>query len=191
MAFFLKRIYVFFFLFCVASSAYADVKDPAWEKYISSQQEIQEAVYELAESLSIMEGDDSSLFDLNRDLQFAMIEQKSLRYYHLFQKHPERIVRDYGFASFIQFPWTDGDEEDLRKENKSYRRLSKQIKKEKQKLENDKNYSAMTEKIILLSETREYQKLEQRFFRIPTEVEKILLQQIQHFSYHEYRDAAR
>lgn len=186
-----KVIRYFLFLICMTSVAFAAVKDPAWEKYVSSQQELQEAVYELARSLSVMEDEDPKLFNLNRDLQFALIEQKNLRYYDLFLKHPERIVRDYGFSTFISFPWTENDEKALQKENRNYRRLSKQIKKQKQKLEGDKNYLGLTEKFVLLSETLEYKKLEERFFQIPAQVEKILAQQAQHFSYHEYQETAK
>jgi hypothetical protein len=191
MTLFSKIIPYALFLMFMSATVLADVKDPAWEKYVSSQREIQEDVYELAESQFLIEGEDASLFKLNRDFLLAMIEQKSLRYYYLFIKHPERIVRDYGFSTFIQFPWTESDETALGKENKSYRRLSKQIKKKKQKLEGDKNYTAMTEKIILLSDTFEYQQLEKRFFEIPMQVEKILAQQARHFSYHEHREVAQ
>lgn len=145
--------------------------DAAWETYIRSQKEIQVAFHHLVR-LYLHELKET--IEMSRDLELAKAEQKSERFYFLMKHAPERIVRNQGFGSFVNFSWAETDEEALRQESKTFRKREKKITEWQAKLEASPDFKKILQKLQELQPTPEYGRIQIRFRSVPQDVERLL-----------------
>lgn len=129
---------------------------------------------ELAQFLTRHQPDLQDLIALNRDLQLAMIERRSLEFQYLLKVHPERIVTDQGIARFANFDWSDQDAEELRRVNPAFAQIEERIKDLRQRNDSHPNWPALREAYQSLAKDPEYQVIYKRFQEQVAQAEKIL-----------------
>ena len=122
----LKSFTIFFSLFLCSQSFAETVKDPLWEKYVSS-----EVLFQIrwADLLIYKAPHLKDLIEIRRDLHLAKIERRTFRYYYLFERKPFRITRDDGLLNWMIFDWELHEEEYLNQSNDRYRYLTLRRKK--------------------------------------------------------------
>jgi len=158
-------------IIAACSLAFAEANDPAWDRYISSQKQVQVKThhYMKLEAPKLTE-----LFDKSLDLQLSLIDQKSVRFNFLLAHHPEEIERRQGFESFVNFPWTDEDEQVLEQANGEYRSLKEKIAKLTQTVESDPDFPQLKSQLLSLESNVKYREVISRFRFVPQEIESML-----------------
>jgi len=145
--------------------------DPAWETYIQAQKEIQVAFHHL---VRLHLHDLRKIIEESRDLELAKADQKSERFYYLMHNAPGRIVRDQGFEPFVNFSWTDEDEEALRRSSKSFRKREKDMLELRKRLEGRPEFQEILQKLSELRNSPDYVRIQARFRFIPRDVAQLL-----------------
>ena len=69
----------------------------------------------------------TEVIETQRDLQIAYAQRSCFRYEYLNNTHLELINRDDGYIEWLNFPWTDEDEQTLLTENAQYSELNSRI----------------------------------------------------------------
>lgn len=166
-----SKMMVLFFAVALFSAASPDrTEDLAWEKYITSQKKMQVAIHHL---IRLNHKDLSKVIDQSQELQLALADEKSVRFYDLLETYPDRILRDSGFDGFVNFPWTEEQTESLKRRSKDYRKLTKRIEKLK-KVYADPDFKRVENHLMQLQTEREYREILARFRFISKEVEELL-----------------
>jgi hypothetical protein len=109
----------------VTSSSTVDVS-AVWKDYTVAQKRFQ---YDLARLLTDEWPQLDGIAGLQRDLQFALIELKNMRFNYLMDYAPDRLVLDKGLRTFAEFDWTEADSEDLREIDTNYAKLERWVEK--------------------------------------------------------------
>jgi len=152
-------------------SATAAAKDMAREKAAAAQKRFQQDMYDMmASRWHHLEG----LTAMQRDLQLALIEAQTLRFYFLLQHHPEKIVRDQGISDFLNFDWSDEDDEHLRDDNSEYGELQKRIHKLRGRSDGHAQWPEAREKALSLQAEADFQQAMERLKQAFEEVEELL-----------------
>lgn len=169
----IRRIFAFLFLCLLfTSQAFAKVeKDEAWEKYVSSYKKLQVAFHDL---VRLYKPDLDQVINQSLELGLLMMDEKTKRFYYLLEYEPDRIVRNAGFRSFINFAWFDGDEKRFRKKDKEYRKLQDHIKEVKEKTEKNPDFPKIQEELRHMENDQRYMDVVARFRFVSEEVEKLL-----------------
>ena len=143
----------------------------AWNIYTDAQRHWQE---ELAEFLTRHQLDLKDLIALQRDLQLALIEKRSLAFQYLLKVHPERIVTDQGMSQFANFVWDEHDAEALKEVNPEFAHVEERIKDLRQRSDGHPQWPALREAHQFLAKDPEYQVIYNRLQEKVTQAEKIL-----------------
>ena len=143
----------------------------AWNVYTEAQRYWQQ---ELAEFLTRHQPDLKDLIALNRDLQLAMIEKRSLEFQYLLKAHPERIVTDHDMSRFANFDWDDHDAEALREVNPEFAHVEERIKDLREHNDGHPQWPALRAAHQSLAKDPGYQVVHRRFQEQITQAEKIL-----------------
>ena len=69
----------------------------------------------------------TEVIETQRDLQIAYAQRRCLRYEYLNNSRPELINREDGYMEWLNFPWTEQDEQTLLTENAQYSELNSRI----------------------------------------------------------------
>lgn len=97
-----------------------------WKDYTVAQKRFQ---FDLAKLLTDEWPHLVGVAALQRDLQFALIELKNMRFNYLMDYAPERLVLDKGLSTFASFEWTEADSETLREIDTNYAKLERWVEK--------------------------------------------------------------
>lgn len=147
------------------------VEDPAWEHYISQQKKMQSALHHITK---LFGPEYEPLLKQSHELELALAEEKTHRFYYLAENEPERITRDQGFAAFVNFLWTDQDQETLAENDQDYRSLERRIDKLSYEVQNDPDYEDLKERLESVKSNVRYKEVWARFRFVDKEVEEIL-----------------
>ena len=130
-----------------------EAKDEAREKAAGAQKQFQQEIYEMmASRWAHLE----PLLKIHRDNQIARSEAGTLRFYFLLRNHPEKIVRDKGISAFLNFEWSEEDEERLRKTSGEYRKLQGRIDELRRLSDGNRLWPEAREKFALFSKEEDY-----------------------------------
>ncbi len=159
----------------IASSAWAKVpKDVAWEKYISSYKKLQVAFHDL---VRIHQPELTETVNQSLELGLLIMDEKSKQFYYLLEDGQDRIIRNAGFRSFINFPWFEEDTKILRKKDREYRKIQKRIKELKEETEKNPDFPKIQEELRGMETDQRYMDVVARFRFVSEEVEKLLAEQ--------------
>src|SRR3989338_2430947 len=89
----------------------AGIRDEAREKYADAQKKYQSDLYALFLSKW---PDLKPIIEINRDLQVALVDSRTMKFYYMLEHSPDKIVRNKGVSTFANFDWTDVDNQALR-----------------------------------------------------------------------------
>jgi hypothetical protein len=154
-----------------SAEARLGLRDEAREKAAAAQQRFQQDMYDmLASRWGHLEG----LAAAQRDLQLAYIEAQSLRFYFLLQHDPAKIVRDQGISPFLNFDWTDENNDQLRADSPEYMELEKRIKKLRGRSDGHAQWPEAREKALSLQSEPDFQDAMERLKEAFEEVEELL-----------------
>jgi hypothetical protein len=153
------------------SSASSEKAQKAWTAYIQAQRQYQQ---ELADFLVSRRPDLKELILVNRDLQLALIERRSLEFRHLLATHPERIVTNQGISKFSNYDWTDEDGKDLRSTTPDYEAAINHVKALQRRSDGDSHWDALRAANRALAKKVDYQKIYDRFGHRTEAAEKLL-----------------
>ncbi len=169
-----KAAFLFIFL-AIASSALAKApKDEAWEKYVSSYKKLQVAFHDLVRLHGPELGE---VVNQSLELGLLIMDEKTKQFYYLLEHEPERIVRNAGFRSFINFAWFEEDNKKLRKKDKEYRKFQEHVKDLKEKTEKNPDFPKIQEELRRMETDQRYMDVVARFRFVSEEVEKLLAEQ--------------
>ena len=146
-------------------------QDEARQKAVAAQQRFQQDMYDmLASRWRHLEG----LAAAQRDLQLALIDAQTLRFYFLLQHHPKKIVRDQGISPFLNFDWTQEDNDQLRADSPDYGELEKRIKRLQGRSDGHPRWPEAREKTLSLQSEADFQDAMERLKKAFEEVEELL-----------------
>lgn len=143
----------------------------AWHVYTDAQRHWQQ---ELAEFLTRHQPELKDLIALNRDVQLAMIEKRSLEFQYLLKVDPERIVTDQGMSRFTNFDWDNQDAQELRQVNPAFAQVEERIKDLRQRSDSHPQWPVLREAHQSLAKDPEYEVIYDRFQEKVTQAEQIL-----------------
>jgi hypothetical protein len=168
------------FSFFFSAPAFAEpMHDAAWETYVTAQKKFQNAIHH---HLKLMFPELRELLEESQELQLALVDEKSMRFYHLLSETPERIVRDEGFSAFVNFAWDEEDDTRLLAEDKEYAALRRRIEKLRGEVLGDPQFALVEEKLSQFKETATYDEVRARFRFTSQEVEELLFAEKGHLS---------
>jgi hypothetical protein len=156
---------------CVSASS-ADTDDSSekvWEAHTEAQRQLQR---QLADFLITRRPDLKESVLLNRDLQLALIDRRSLEFRYLLAQHPEQIVKSQGISKFVNFTWTEANTDALLRTSPQYEPLRKRV----EQLRNDAapQGSALREAQQALANDAELQQIYNRFEQQEQAAQKLL-----------------
>lgn len=155
-----------------SAPARADVpKDTAWETYISASKKLHVAFHDLNRTYH---PDLTDVIEKSLELELAVLDERSARFYFLLERYPERIVRTNGFSAFIDSPWTGADEAELRETSSKFRKLQKRIGKLQNELAADPLYEESKNTLKRLESDPRYIEIAARHRFLSKEIEEIL-----------------
>jgi len=132
----------------------------AWAAYTQAERQYQE---ESADFLAARQTDLKELIFLNRNLQLALIERRSLEFQYLLVEHPERIVTNRRISRFANYDWTDEDAQALRRTNPAYVAAIDHLKDLKERSDRDSRWPALRAASQALAKEPDYQDIDHRF----------------------------
>jgi len=101
------------------------VRDEAREKYADAQKKYQNDLY----ALFLPKWPDlKPVIEVNRNLQVALVDSSTMKFYYLLKHNPNGIVRNQGVSTFANFDWTDEDTQMLRSADLAFTALDDRIK---------------------------------------------------------------
>lgn len=154
-----------------SAAARPELRDEAREKAAAAQQRFQQDMYDmLASRWRHLEG----LAAVQRDLQLALIDARTRRFYFLLEHDPERIVRDQGISPFLNFEWTPEDNHQFRADSSEYVELEKRIKKLRGRSDGHPQWPEAREKALSLQSEADFQHAMERLKKAFEEVETLL-----------------
>jgi hypothetical protein len=145
--------------------------EKAWTAYTQAQRQWHQ---ELVDLLFNRRPDLKEIILVNRDLQFALIERRSLEFRYLLAMHAERIVGDQGISRFANYDWTDKDASALRRSNPAYETATKHVEALQQRSDEHPQRPALREAYQALAEEADYQEMYGRFELRVKAAEKLL-----------------
>lgn len=176
----MKRI-LFLSLFVAAGSltfsSFAEAQtqpaasDAAWEKFISARRLYQIRLCELA---SARWPEYANFFAAHRDLQLAYIERRNLVFYRLQKSDPSRIVRNHGGEAFLNFSWSQEEEQNFLKTLPGYQGLNGEIRRLQANADKFKKRDELRDRFARLEIDPEYLLLMRDVTRSINEAEQIL-----------------
>ena len=169
-----QNAYYLVLILAVFGATAVAAQEPAWEEYISGQKKVQVKTHY---HLGLQAGHLKPLLEKSQELQLAMADQKSSRFYYLLGHHPERIDRDHGFSNYVNFGWTETDENSLVEQDGDYRQLKEKIEKLTEEVEKDPQWEALKYNLQALKDDIHYQEVISPFRFVPDRVEEILNRQ--------------
>ncbi len=98
----------------------AVTQDELWDKQSKAHRKWQ---IELAKLLVTKAPHLKELIEIQRDLQLVMLDMRDARYSYLLKHDPEKIIRTKGLSEWINFPWSEEDDADLRASSSEYMKL--------------------------------------------------------------------
>jgi hypothetical protein len=111
---------------------------------------------------------------LQRDLQISLNDARTLRFYFLLEHDPGRIVRDEGVAAFINFDWSDEDDDQLRALSLEYTALEKRIEELRRQSDGHPDWPQAREKAKSVQGQPDFQEALERLNGVWQEVEEQL-----------------
>jgi hypothetical protein len=125
-----------------------------WKDYIVAQKRLQ---FDLARLLSDDRPDLEGVADLQRDQEFAMIELRDMRFQYLLVFDPDRLVYKDGLDEFIDFEWSDADNEALRDSNPDYLKLERWTEMNAKRLSGYPGLVEVDDRLMMLQGDDRYQ----------------------------------
>ena len=110
-------------LLCMAmATAVSDdvLRDELWDRQSKAHRKWQT---ELAKLLTSEAPHLKELVEIQRDLQLVMLEMRDARQSYLLRHDPERVIRTKGLSEWINFPWSEEDDANLRASSPEYVKL--------------------------------------------------------------------
>lgn len=100
------------------------ISDPLRQELSAAQINFHRQIYTimLSEAPEFIE-----LLEIARDLQIAYIHRSDTRYEYLWHNHPQQIPTDGGHVDWVNFRWTDPDEQALSAASPAYVKLQQRI----------------------------------------------------------------
>ena len=164
----LLGLYLFVF---VRSRNAAPSLEKSWTTYAHAQRTLQQ---ELADFFINRRPDLKENFEVNRDLQLALIERRSLEFRYLLSAHPEQIVSDQGVSRFANYRWTEENQNALRHTSPEYEAARKRVEELSKRNEEASRKQSLHEAQQGLAKDAELQKIYQRFEEREQAVQKML-----------------
>jgi len=125
-----------------------------WKDYVVAQKRLQ---FDLARLLSDDRPDLEGVADLQRDQEFAMIELRDMRFQYLLVFDPDRLVYKDGLDEFIDFEWSDADNEALRDSNPDYLKLERWTEMTAKRLSGYPGLVEVDDRLMMLQGDDRYQ----------------------------------
>ena len=147
------------------------IQDEAREKYADAQKKYQNDLYELSVSKW---PDLKPIIEINRDLQVALVDSRSMKFYYLLEHNPSKIVRNQGVSTFANFDWTDADNKILRDTNPAFATLDDRIKELRASNDGHPIWPEFRDRFKSLSNDKEYLNITNSLNQTITEVEQLL-----------------
>jgi hypothetical protein len=142
-----------------------------WKDYTVAQKRFQ---FDLAKLLTDEWPNLVGVAGLERDLQFALIELKNMRFNYLVDYAPERLVLDKGLSAFAGFEWTETDSEALREINANYPKLERWVEKFTAELSEHPDFPEAERQIISLQHHDYYRSMVERYQARMVDIESAL-----------------
>ena len=125
-----------------------------WKDYAVAQKRLQ---FDLSRLLSNDWPELQGIAGLQRDQEFAVIELRNMRFQYLLAFDPDRLVYKDGLGEFIDFEWSDADNEALCVSNPDYLKLERWTEMNARRLSEHPNLIAVDERVITLQGDDRYQ----------------------------------
>ena len=125
-----------------------------WKDYVVAQKRLQ---FDLSRLLSNDWPELQGIAGLQRDQEFAVIELRNMRFQYLLVFDPDRLVYKDGLGEFIDFEWSDADNEALCVSNPDYLKLERWTEMNARRLSEHPNLIAVDERVITLQGDDRYQ----------------------------------
>ena len=164
----IATLVICFFLLTTASYAMEDI---VWEEYIKAKKQYQTA---LAELLLRQLPEAEEIIEVQRDIQFNMIEMRSEKFYFILKNYPEKLVADQGISPWSNFEWSEEHEKELIRTNEKYRQLKDEYGAMKKINQGHRQWSIVRERFPLIRETDEYQLLHKALLSSLAEIDEKL-----------------
>jgi hypothetical protein len=142
-----------------------------WKDYTVAQKRFQ---FDLAKLLTDEWPNLVDVAGLQRDLQFALIELKNMRFNYLMDYAPERLVLDKGLATFASFDWTEADSESLREIDANYAKLERWVEKFAIDLSDHPDFPEAERHIVSLQHHDYYRSMVERYQARLVDIESAL-----------------
>ena len=158
-----------------ASPPAAERQDPAWERLMAAERQFQQELYELLVSKWWPAG--APTFMRSRDLQLALQQERTAKFYYALQHHPERIVRDQGvtaFANNFLIGWTEEDTQRLAQERPELSPLEERVQRLRSENDHDPRWSEAHERLKGLPTDEAYQQALSRLENAVGEAQALL-----------------
>lgn len=157
---------------CVpARSSDTDPLEKVWTAYTEAQRQLQS---ELADFLITRRPDLRESALLNRDLQLALIDRRSLEFRYLLSHHPEAIVKNQGISKFVNFSWTEENQNALLRMNPEYQAVRKRVEELRKRNDAASQSSALREAQQALANDAELKEIYNRFDQREQAAQKLL-----------------
>jgi len=149
----------------------SDSLEKVWTAYTQAQRQFHQ---ELADFFTNQRPDLKDIIQLNRDLQLALIDRRSLEFRYLLSAHPERIVKDHGISRFANFNWTEADQNVLRHSSAEYEAALKLVEELRKRIGEASEGPFPPAAQQALAEDAEFQKIYERFEAREQAVQRLL-----------------
>lgn len=145
--------------------------DPARVAYAAAQKQYQNEVYQLmASKWRRLE----ALLRIQRDLQIALIDQRTQEFYFLLSHRPEAIVRSKGVTAFSNFEISAAERRTLREHTREYAALEKRVTELLRQSNRHPLWPELREKFIAIKNDPQYLRAVERLNQAMREVETML-----------------
>jgi hypothetical protein len=148
-----------------------DSLEKAWTAHAQAQCQLQQ---ELAKFFISRRPDLKERFELNRDLQLALIDRRSMEFRYLLATHPEKIVRDQGISRLANYEWTDEDQNALRRSSPEYEAARKRVEELRKRSEETSQGHTLRDAQQALAKDPELLSIYQRFEEREQAAQKML-----------------
>ena len=167
----IKRICCLMVFFLVVGPAAAQEKDPLWEKRAQAQIEFQR---QLADLLLTHAPEYKPLIITSRELQIAMIKARQRRYYFLLANKPDQVIRDQGQSRWVNFEWTEEQEEQLLESDQGYAALRATEDALKERNQDHPHWPPLRAVFTQVVKTEEYQRITKSLTETLEEIDALL-----------------
>ncbi|MCZ6834469.1 MAG: hypothetical protein O7G85_01720 [Planctomycetota bacterium] len=155
----------------VSPPAKIHISDPLRQKVSEAQVQFQEQFCKLllSEAPRIRE-----LVEINRDLQIAYIHRRDMRYEHFWSHDPERINMTDGHMEWLNWDWTEQDEQALFSDSSVYAQLQDRISELKGRNKEHPMWPEAREEFSRMKEDTRLKAIEERFQKVLEEIDREL-----------------